>query len=100
MEQRMRKLEFEMGEKEMEGIYSNMVLITHSSHEFILDFARMMPGLKKAKVYARIIMTPQHAKSLLLTLEDNIKKYEEKFSKIEMKGYKDSKIGFAPGKKE
>jgi hypothetical protein len=88
-----KSLEVELGEKESEGVYANMVLIAHSPYEFILDFARYLPGLKKAKVKSRIIMTPPHAVSLLKTLQENAKKYEEKFGKIEVGG-KEPTIGF------
>jgi hypothetical protein len=74
----------EIGEKESEGIYSNFVLIAHSPSEFILDFARMLPGLPKAKVFARIVMTPQHAKLLYNALEENIKKYEDRFGRVKL----------------
>jgi hypothetical protein len=74
----------EIGEKESEGIYSNFVLIAHSPSEFILDFARMLPGLPKAKVFARIVMTPQHAKLLFNALDENIKKYEGRFGKVNL----------------
>ena len=57
---------------EAEGIYANLVLLAHSSSEFILDFARMLPGIPRAKVYSRIIMTPQNARALLKTLEARI----------------------------
>jgi len=72
----------EIGDKEWEGIYSNFVIITHSNAEFIIDFARMLPGVKKAKVFSRILMTPQSAKALLNTLENNISKYEGEHGKI------------------
>lgn len=72
----------EIGEKEWEGVYSNFVIVTHSSAEFIIDFARMLPGVKKAKVFSRIVMTPQSAKALLSTLEGNISKYEKDHGKI------------------
>ena len=55
------QIQVELGEKEAEGIYSNVVFIAHSPSEVILDFARALPGLPKAKVYARIILTPQSA---------------------------------------
>lgn len=93
MNEKPKHLEVELGEKESEGVYSNMVLIAHSPYEFIFDFARYLPGVKKAKVYSRIIMTPQHASSLHKTLQDNIKKYEQKFGKIELGG-KEPTIGF------
>jgi hypothetical protein len=66
----------------VEGTYSNLVLLAHSASEFILDFARLMPGVPKAKVYARIIMTPQNAKALHRVLEDKIEGYEKAFGKI------------------
>lgn len=58
------------------GEYSNLAIITHSHTEFILDFASMLPGLSKPQVHNRIIMNPEHAKRLLLALQDNIAKYE------------------------
>lgn len=94
-----QQINIELGEKEAEGIYSNLALITHSPAEFVIDFTRMLPGVPKTKVYARVIMTPQHAKSLLRALEENIKKYESQFGEIKILG--DSKIkpiGFQPAK--
>src|SRR5258705_12425081 len=80
------QIQVELGEKEAEGIYSNVVFIAHSPSEVILDFARALPGLPKAKVYARIILTPQHAKSLLMALEQNLKNYETSFGPIKIPG--------------
>ena len=78
-----------------EGIYSNLVFIAHSASEVILDFARALPGLPKAKVYARVILTPQHAKSLLLALDQNLKNYETQFGVIKLPGTEGKKeIGF------
>lgn len=98
-----RKLSVEVGEKEGEGIYSNFVLITHNPSEFLLDFARVMPGVPKAKVYARILMNPQHAKSLEKVLSENIKKYESRFGKITVQGEgkedEERNIGFQLGGK-
>jgi hypothetical protein len=79
-------LQIELGEKEAEGLYSNLVLIAHSASEVILDFARALPGLPKAKVYARVILTPQHAKSLLTALDTNLKTYEGQFGPIKVPG--------------
>jgi len=72
-------MSIELGEKEAEGIYSNLCVISHSSSEVILDFARALPGVTKTRVYARILMTPQHAKSLQQALTANLAKYEEQF---------------------
>lgn len=84
MNQPPQQLNIELGEKEAEGIYSNLAIITHSPAEFIIDFTRVMPGVPKAKVYARIITNPQHAKMLLNALRENIEKYEKKYGPIKL----------------
>lgn len=67
-----------------QGHYSNLVIISHSSSEFILDFATVLPGVPKAKVKSRLILTPEHAKRLLLSLQENITRYESSNGKIEL----------------
>lgn len=95
MEKPPTPIEIEIGQTEAEGIYSNLVFIVHSASEVILDFARALPGLPKAKVYARVILTPQHAKSLLLALDQNLKNYENQFGPIKVPGTDPKKeIGF------
>jgi len=79
-----QQIQVELDEKAAEGIYSNFVLTAHTASEFVLDFARMLPGVKKAKVFARIIMTPQSAKSLYIVLSRTIEKYESTYGKIPM----------------
>lgn len=71
-----QQLNIELNEEIAQGIYSNLAVITHSSSEFVVDFVRIMPGIPKANVKSRIILTPEHAKRLLMALQDNIKKYE------------------------
>ena len=78
------QLQIELKEEVAEGIYSNLAVIAHSSSEFVMDFIRMMPGVAKAKVKSRIIMTPEHAKRLALALQDNLKKYEQTFGPIRL----------------
>ncbi len=94
MEAKPQQLNVELGEKESEGIYSNLALITHSPSEVIIDFCRVMPGVPKTKVYARVIMTPSHAKMLLNALDDNIKKFEAQFGQIKIFGKDEKEIGF------
>ncbi|HHH80587.1 MAG TPA: DUF3467 domain-containing protein [candidate division Zixibacteria bacterium] len=90
------KLQIEIPENVSEGTYSNLVIIAHSPSEFVLDFVRAVPGVPKAKVQARIIMTPINVKNLMKALEDNIKKYESKFGEIKVAGEKSDKtIGFS-----
>jgi hypothetical protein len=76
-------INIELSEEVAEGIYSNLAIISHSNAEFVVDFIRMMPNMPKAKVKSRIILTPQHAKRLLMALRDNVQKYEMQHGKIE-----------------
>lgn len=75
-------LNIELGEEIAQGVYSNLAIINHSPSEFVLDFIQMMPGLPKAKVKSRIILTPQHAKRLMKALNDNILKFESQHGNI------------------
>lgn len=75
-------MEVELSEEMAEGVYANLAMIAHSQSEFVLDFIRMMPGVPKAKVKARIVITPEHAQRLLTALRDNIRKYEEAYGKV------------------
>jgi hypothetical protein len=77
-----QQLNIELSEEIAQGTYSNLAIITHSSSEFILDFVRIMPGIPKASVKSRVILTPEHAKRLLLALQDNLQKYENAFGTI------------------
>jgi hypothetical protein len=81
-EENTQQIDIELGEDVAEGTYSNLAIITHSHSEFIIDFIRMMPGVPKAKVKSRIILTPTHAKRLMMALGDNIQKFEESFGAI------------------
>ncbi len=75
-------LNIELTEEVAEGVYSNLAIINHSPSEFVVDFIQMMPGVKKAKVKSRIVLTPQHAKRLMKALKDNIHKFEEQHGDI------------------
>lgn len=70
------QLNIELSEDMAEGIYSNLAIITHSNSEFVVDFIKVMPGVPKARVKSRVLLTPQHAKRFLSALADNISKFE------------------------
>ena len=78
-----QQINVELSEEMAEGVYSNLAMIAHSNSEFILDFIRLMPGVPRAKVKARIIITPEHAKRLIAALKDNINKYEDQYGPIQ-----------------
>jgi len=93
-QQNPNQINIELKEDIAQGIYSNLAIISHSSSEFILDFVRIMPGIPKAEVKSRVILTPEHAKRLLLALGDNMSKFEANHGavKIDERG----PGGFAP----
>ncbi len=76
------QINIELSEEVAEGEYANLAMIAHSNTEFVIDFIRMMPGVPKAKVKSRIVITPEHAKRLLYALKENIEKYEDTFGNI------------------
>ena len=84
-------LQIELTPEVAEGIYSNLAIISHSSSEFVIDFARTMPGVPKAPVKSRIVLAPEHAKRLLLALQENLAKYEKQYGTI-----LDPRGGFMP----
>ncbi len=85
-QQPQQQINIQLGEKEAEGTYANLAMITHSPTEIIIDFARVMPRTPKARVLSRIIMTPMHSKMLLKALQDNLEKFEKQFGEIKIYG--------------
>ncbi len=76
------QLNIELSEDIAEGIYANLAMIAHSNSEFVIDFIRLMPGVPKAKVKSRVVVTPEHALRFLAALRENIERYEAAFGKI------------------
>ncbi len=87
------QIEIELTEEIAQGTYSNLAIISHSSSEFVLDFIRVVPGVPKAKVKSRIILTPDHAKRLLSALKDNIDKFEKLNGPVSINN---ENLGFLP----
>lgn len=79
-------IDLELDENVAQGHYANLAIISHSPTEFVIDFAAIMPGVPKAKIKSRIILAPEHAKRLLLSLQDNITRYESSVGRIEVHG--------------
>jgi len=90
------QISIELPDELGEGIYANFAVITHSPAEFVMDFIRVLPGTKKSRVHARLIMAPQNAKALLRALEENIRRYEERHGEIKSSGKEEpgKQIGF------
>lgn len=96
-------IDLELDEATAQGHYANLAIISHSPTEFVIDFAAIMPGVPKAKIKSRIILAPEHAKRLLLSLQDNITRYESAIGRIEVHGQQNPAddasltIGFTQG---
>jgi len=90
------QINIELPESIAEGVYCNLAIISHSQTEFIFDYIQMLPGLPKAKVRSRIIMTPQHAKRLHKALAENIRKYETQQGEIAEGTELDIPMNFGP----
>jgi len=93
-ENKQHGIDVELDAEVAQGHYSNLAIISHSTSEFILDFAAILPGLQKAKVRSRIILTPEHAKRLLLSLQENVARYETNVGRIEIP-QQQAPIGFS-----
>lgn len=77
-------LQIELTPDVAQGEYANFAIITHSSSDFIIDFARVLPGVPKAQVKSRVILAPEHAKRLLGALQENIMRYERAYGPIKL----------------
>jgi len=77
-----QEISIELNDEVGQGKYANLAIITHSHSEFVVDFVNLMPGMPKARVQSRIVLTPEHAKRLLAALKDNIQKYEGQHGEI------------------
>ncbi|MGQ1891701.1 DUF3467 domain-containing protein [Thermophagus sp. OGC60D27] len=90
------QMKIELNPDVAQGIYSNLAIISHSPSEFVIDFARIMPGIPKASVKSRIVLTPEHAKRLLQALSDNVARFEEIYGTIKNIGANNDQGGFPP----
>ncbi|MEE9349381.1 MAG: DUF3467 domain-containing protein [Flavobacteriaceae bacterium] len=89
-------INIELDEKVAEGTYANLAIINHSVSEFVVDFVNIMPGVPKAKVKSRIILTPQHAKRFMKALADNITRFENAHGKIKEFDQPNIPMNFGP----
>ncbi len=78
------QMQVELPQQVAQGEYANFAIITHSSSDFVVDFARVLPGVPKAQVKSRLILAPEHAKRLLMALQENIIRYEREFGPIKI----------------
>ena len=94
-----QQLNIKIDEKVGEGTYANFFMITNSPSEFVIDFGRILPGIPDARIYTRVVCTPQHAKQLLQILQKNIEGFENQFGEIKVQGVTENKpVGFKQDK--
>lgn len=96
MDQQKQQITIELSPEAADGVFANLTIITHSPSEFVLDFARLLPGVPKAKVHARVILTPASAKMLWRSLGENVERFEKTHGDIRLPGPMDNHgpIGF------
>lgn len=82
-----QQMQIELSQEVASGQYVNLALINHSSSEFVIDMASILPGLQKAQIRSRVILAPEHAKRLLMALQDNVLKYENQYGKIQLPNF-------------
>jgi len=87
-----KEIEIKISDSEMKGVYANLMKVTHTKEEFVLDFANVLPP--KGIVTARVITSPGHLKRIIKALEENLRSYEEKFGKIAEAPEPKKEIGF------
>ena len=78
------KLEIQVDEDVAQGVYANLAVVNHSDAEFTLDFIFVQPQAPRAKVRSRVITSPKHLKRLMLAIQDNVEKYEQRFGSIDV----------------
>ena len=95
------QMQIELPQDVAQGEYANFAIITHSSSDFVIDFARVLPGVPQAQVKSRVILAPEHAKRLLGALQENIMRYEREFGPIQIPNQEPRTISpFPTGKGE
>ena len=100
-ENKQQGLQIELTPDVAQGQYANFAIITHSSSDFVIDFARVLPGVPKSQVKSRVILAPEHAKRLLAALQENIMRYEREFGSIKIPNQGPRTIApFGPNKGE
>ena len=73
-------VEIKISDQELQGRYSNLLRITHTREEFILDFIQLAPP--QGVVTARVVTSPGHLKRIVRALTANLARYEEAFGAI------------------
>lgn len=80
------QIQIQLDDDVAQGTYVNLALVNHTETEFTIDVMYLQPQQPKAKVRSRLISSPKHTKRLMLALQENIRRYEERFGPIDLSG--------------
>jgi hypothetical protein len=83
MEEKRIDIQVQADEATLQGKYSTMAQVVHTPEEFWIDFFALLPNTQMARLLARIIVSPQHAKRLGNAILENVSKYESKYGAID-----------------
>jgi hypothetical protein len=86
------QVQIKADEKELQGMYSNLVMVHHHAEEFTLNFVYVFPNGAQGKLLASVIVSPGHAKRIWRALGENIARFEAQFGPI-----KEAPEGIVPG---
>jgi hypothetical protein len=76
------QVQIKADEKELQGQYSNLVMIHHNLEEFTLNFIYIFPNGAQGKLLSSTIVSPGHAKRIWRALGENLARYEAQFGTI------------------
>ncbi len=88
------ELKVVLDEKTAEGIYVNFLSVFHNQAEFVMDFGRVVPGRPEVKIMARLLTNPVALKQVVLTLQENLARYEGAFGPVPLEPPKPTPKGF------
>ncbi len=87
-----QQVQIKANDEKLAGSYANMMQVSHTREEFVLDFVNLLPP--SGQLVSRVLISPAHAKRIVAALTDNIKKYESQFQKIADEGEEKPSFGF------
>jgi len=94
MEEKNREIQIQTSKEELKGVYSNVMRVSHTKEEFVLDFMNIIGS--EGILVSRVILNPGHYKRLIKALEDNLKKFEQHYGEISLSEEPKREIGFKP----
>jgi len=89
-----KQIQIKAKDDDLKGVYSNGMQVLHTREEFCLDFFNLFPP--QGILTARVLMSPAHLKRIVKVLEENLKRYEEKFGEVKIAEEPQIPIGFQP----